>query len=142
MSSMEPSTNVFSQPLAQCSTQPLTGFFRDGYCNTAPADGGSHTLAAQVTPEFLEFSKSRGNDLTSILSGGCKWCLCVTRWKEALTAYRSGEVGRSAVPSVILPATHQLALKSVTLQDLQEFSIDKQGGSGNAPDPSAGGPIR
>lgn len=69
-----------------------------GYCNTSAQDGGSHTLAAQVTPQFLEFSANRGNDLRSILSPGCKWCLCVSRWKEALTAYRSGEVEKSAVP--------------------------------------------
>ncbi|CAO1633425.1 unnamed protein product [Sympodiomycopsis kandeliae] len=140
---MEPSINVYNEPLSICSTDPMTGFLRDGFCNTGSLDQGSHTLAAKVTPEFLQFSADRGNDLRSILKPDCKWCLCVSRWKEALTAYRSGQVGKETVPSVILPATHKLALQKVTLQDLEEFSIDKQGKSGHSiPDPAAGGPIR
>lgn len=95
---MEPSVNVLDQPLETCSTDPMTGFMRNGKCDTGPMDGGSHTLAAQVTPQFLEFSAGRGNDLRSILTPGCRWCLCVSRWKEALDAYRGGQVAREAVP--------------------------------------------
>lgn len=96
--SLAPSVNVLDKPLAVCSTDPMTGFTRNGKCDTNEMDAGSHTLAGQVTPEFLRFSASRGNDLRSILSPGCRWCLCVSRWKEALDAYRGGEVGREAVP--------------------------------------------
>lgn len=95
---MEQSINVLDQPLQTCSEQPMTGFYRNGRCDTGPGDGGSHTLAAEVNADFLSFSASRGNDLRGILSPGCKWCLCVSRWKEALDAYRAGEVGRQAVP--------------------------------------------
>ncbi|CAO1623641.1 unnamed protein product [Parajaminaea phylloscopi] len=122
--SLAPSINVFGKPLATCSTDPMTGFMRNGKCDTNAMDQGSHTLAGQVTPEFLSFSASRGNDLRSILSPGCRWCLCVSRWKEALDAYRAGEVSKAAVPGVLLDATHKIALEKVTLKDLQEFSVD------------------
>lgn len=97
---MEASINVFGQDLKACSTgdMPTTGFLRDGFCNTGPMDMGSHTLAAEVTPQFLQFSADRGNDLRSILKPGCRWCLCASRWKQALTAFRNGEVGRETVP--------------------------------------------
>lgn len=120
---MEKPVNVLGQPLAECSRNPITGFYRDGYCNTSPADGGSHTVAAQVRHAFqvgcdtslltdsrftcfaiqvndqwLKFSASRGNDLRPILSDGCKWCLCVSRWKESLDAWRSGDLPKAAVP--------------------------------------------
>ncbi|PWN43816.1 hypothetical protein IE81DRAFT_321988 [Ceraceosorus guamensis] len=95
---MEPSINVLGQPLQPCSTQPLTGFYRDGYCNTSPADAGSHVLAAQVTDDFLKFSASRGNDLRPILKDGCRWCLCASRWFESVKAFRDGQVGRESVP--------------------------------------------
>jgi uncharacterized protein (DUF2237 family) len=75
-----------------------------------------------VTPEFLEFSKSRGNDLTGVLKGGCKWCLCVSRWKEALDAFRAGEVGKRAVPKVVLEATGRRALEEVAAGELMEWA--------------------
>lgn len=136
----------------------MTGFFRDGvstlnvwhganltscykYCNTSPSDFGSHTVAAQVSKEWLDFSASRGNDLRGILSGGCKWCLCVSRWKESLDAFRRGEIARTAVPKVQLNATHEKALSKVTIEDLQEFAVNRSQAVGES-DPSQGGPIR
>lgn len=94
------------------------------YCNTSPADGGSHTLAAVVSKEWLEFSASRGNDLRPILSDGCKWCLCSARWLESFKAYKNGEIGKQAVPRVHLAATHEKALDVVKLEDLRAFAID------------------
>lgn len=96
--SLSSSLNVFNQPLEICSNSPLTGFFRDGYCNTNAQDQGSHTLAAQVSDEFLTFSASRGNDLRPILKKDCKWCLCVGRWKESLDAFKRGELSQEGVP--------------------------------------------
>lgn len=83
---------------SQCGTDPITGFYRDGYCNTSPADAGSHTVAAIVSDSWLSFSASRGNDLRPILKGGCKWCLCAARWKESLDAWKRGEIEESVVP--------------------------------------------
>lgn len=96
--SMAPSVNVLGKQLQPCSTSPLTGFFRDSYCNTSPADTGSHTVAAVVSDDWLRFSAERGNDLRPILSGGCKWCLCVSRWKESFDAWKRGEISKEAVP--------------------------------------------
>jgi uncharacterized protein (DUF2237 family) len=78
---MSKSLNVFKQPLALHSTQPMTGFMRNGYCEVPASDYGNHAIAAEVTEEFLEFSAKQGNDLRPIpgMKGGCKWCLCVTR---------------------------------------------------------------
>ncbi|KAG9102422.1 hypothetical protein FS749_000012 [Ceratobasidium sp. UAMH 11750] len=97
--------NVLGQPLQKCSTSRLTGFFRDGYCRTDVSDRGQHTIAAVVSDSFLDFSASRGNDLATPrppsfegLTEGCRWCLCVSRWKEALLAYRAGDIRRDAVP--------------------------------------------
>lgn len=79
---MSKSLNVFKQPLALHSTQPMTGFLRNGYCEVPASDYGSHGIAAEVTEEFLDFSAKQGNDLRPIpgMKGGCKWCLCVSRW--------------------------------------------------------------
>jgi len=116
--------NVLGGPLATCSVQPLTGYFRTGCCETAAEDFGSHTVCAQVTAEFLAFSKSRGNDLStpspaygfSGLVAGDRWCLCVTRWKEAFDA--------GVAPRVLLAATHRAALSVVTLEQLMAHAID------------------
>ncbi|KIW08815.1 hypothetical protein, variant [Verruconis gallopava] len=87
MSSMMRALNVFKRPLQLHSTRPMTGFLRDGYCKVPPSDFGNHSVAAIVTDEFLDFSASKGNDLRRAgLTDGCKWCLCVSRWKEALLA--------------------------------------------------------
>lgn len=116
--------NVLGSPLATCSLQPLTGYFRTGCCETAADDFGSHTVCARVTAEFLAFSKARGNDLSTPmpaygfdgLKPGDRWCLCVTRWKEALDA--------GMAPRVVLAATHQAALSVVTLAQLMAHAID------------------
>ncbi len=116
--------NVLGTPLATCSVQPLTGYFRTGCCETAADDFGSHTVCAGVTAEFLAFSKARGNDLSTPmpaygfdgLKPGDRWCLCVTRWKEALDA--------GMAPRVVLAATHQAALSVVTLEQLTVHAID------------------
>lgn len=118
MPDREPSRNVFGEPLLPCSTAPLTGFYRDGCCETGPDDTGSHTVCAVMTAEFLTFSRSRGNDLSTPrpefrfpgLRPGDRWCLCVTRWREA---HRAG-----LAPLVILEATHEAALRVVSLEDL------------------------
>lgn len=110
--------NIFGEPLKPCCNDPLTGYFRDGYCRTDSADFGSHTVCAIITDEFLEFSKSRGNDLTTPrpeylfpgLKEGDKWCLCALRWKEA---FENG-----CAPKVELEATDEKALKHVSINDL------------------------
>jgi uncharacterized protein (DUF2237 family) len=105
-------TNVLGHDLRRCCTDPLTGFYRDGYCRTGPGDTGLHTVCAWMTEEFLEFSSSRGNDLVTPRAGfpGLKevdrWCLCVTRWQEALEA--------GVAPPVDLEATHSSALEFVS----------------------------
>ena len=121
---MSPATNVLGGPLQPCSFQPLTGFFRDGCCHTGPGDHGLHTVCVAVSKEFLKFSKATGNDLSTPvpefhfpgLKEGDRWCVCVTRWKEALEA---GFPGR-----IVLAATHISALEFVTLKDLQENAVD------------------
>lgn len=121
---MEAKLNVLGEPLALCSEQPLTGFFRDGCCNTAKEDLGLHAVCTRVTAEFLEFSRSRGNDLSTPhpefgfpgLRPGDQWCLCAARWQEALEA--------GAAPRVVLQATHAAALRVVKLADLKKHALD------------------
>ena len=116
--------NVFGEPLAPCSTDPLTGFTRTGSCETGPQDLGSHTVCVQVTADFLEFSQAQGNDLSTPapefafpgLLPGDRWCLCAARWREAL------EAGRA--PRVVLRATHERALEVIALADLKPFAVD------------------
>jgi uncharacterized protein len=117
--------NVLGQPLAACSYgEPVTGFYRDGDCSTGPDDLGRHVVCARVTAEFLAFSKSRGNDLSTPqpeygfpgLKPGDRWCLCAARWREALQA--------DAAPRVVLTATHQKALEVVSLEELKRYAID------------------
>ena len=119
-----PSRNVFGEPLQACSTAPVTGFFRNGCCDTSDQDVGSHTVCAVMTEDFLQFSKSRGNDLSTPLpdfgfpglKAGDRWCLCAPRWQEAF------EAGQA--PRVVLRATHQGALDYCTLDDLKRHAID------------------
>jgi uncharacterized protein (DUF2237 family) len=116
--------NVFGEPLATCSDAPKTGWYRSGCCETDPTDHGSHTVCALMTAEFLEFSRSRGNDLSTPrpefgfpgLRPGDRWCLCAARWQEAFIA--------GCAPRVNLRATHQRALDVVALVDLKAHSID------------------
>ena len=116
--------NVLGGPLAVCSVSPRTGFYRDGCCNTGEEDFGSHTVCAVMTAAFLEFSKARGNDLSTPvpevgfpgLKDGDRWCLCAPRWQEALEANRA--------PRVVLRATHEGALAYCALADLKRLAID------------------
>jgi len=116
--------NVFGEPLQTCSDSPMTGFFRDGCCNTGPQDFGSHTVCVVMTADFLEFSKKAGNDLSTPVSEydfpglkpGDRWCLCAARWQQAFEA--------GMAPKVVLSATNEGALDIVALKDLKRFAID------------------
>jgi uncharacterized protein (DUF2237 family) len=120
----KPAVNVLGGKLEICSIQPMTGFFRSGCCDTGPEDLGSHTVCAVMTREFLAFSKSRGNDLSTPrpefgfpgLEPGDRWCLCAPRWQEALEA--------DAAPRVVLRATEQSALDYCRLADLKRYAVD------------------
>jgi uncharacterized protein (DUF2237 family) len=115
--------NVLGAVLVPCSYDPLTGYYRDGCCNTDDHDQGSHVVCAKVTQEFLDFSLARGNDLVTPrpehrfvgLEAGDRWCLCAMRWKEALEA--------GVAPPVVLECTHERALLFVTLAQLQSHAI-------------------
>lgn len=116
--------NVLNKPLAACCTDPMTGFYRDGFCRTGPGDVDVHTVCAEMTAEFLAFSKSRGNDLTTPvpqyefpgLKPGDRWCLCAARWKEAYDA--------GMAPRVVLEACHVSSLEFATLEELSEFAVE------------------
>ena len=115
----QPALNVLGQPLVPCSHDPLTGFFRDGCCRTRLDDTGSHVVCARMTQEFLTFTRSRGNDLSTPrpewdfpgLRAGDRWCLCALRWKEAFDA--------GLAPPVLLESTHIRALDVLSLEQLQ-----------------------
>jgi uncharacterized protein (DUF2237 family) len=115
--------NVLGQPLESCSTSPLTGFYRTGCCSTGPDDFGSHTVCIVATAEFLAFSRSAGNDLSTPmpharfpgLKPGDRWCLCAARW---LQAYHAGHA-----PRVNLDATHERALEIIPLEALLEWDV-------------------
>lgn len=100
--------NVLSQPLAKHSTtsDPISGYMRDGFCAQTPSDRGKHLVAGFLSKQFLDFSRARGNDLRQVpgLDAGCRWCLCVDRWREAFDA--RGQEGEGVVPKVDLAATH------------------------------------
>lgn len=116
--------NVFDEPLEECSCDPMTGFTRSGCCESGPEDAGSHTVCVRVTTPFLEFSRFRGNDLSTPvpeygfpgLKNGDRWCLCAARWLEALEY--------DAAPRVYLRATNRLALDIVPLEELKKYAID------------------
>ena len=115
--------NVLDTPLLACSFDPLTGYYRDGCCNTDHNDHGSHVVCAKVTQAFLDFSVSRGNDLVTPrpefrfagLKAGDRWCLCARRWLEAFEA--------GVAPPVVLAATHRKALEIVTIEQLQACAL-------------------
>ena len=119
-----PSRNVLGGTLDICSTRPMTGFFRNGCCDTSAEDLGSHTVCAVMTAEFLAFSKAAGNDLSTPrpefgfagLQPGDRWCLCAPRWQEALDA--------GAAPRVVLRATEEGALDHCALADLKRYAVD------------------
>ena len=116
--------NVLGGPLQMCSLSPRTGFFRNGRCDVDDQDVGCHAVCAQVTEEFLVYSRNQGNDLSSPspmfqfpgLQPGDRWCICAPRWKEALDAGKA--------PPVVLAATHERALDYVELEDLLAHAID------------------
>ncbi len=124
MNEMMKSLNVLGTELQLCNNQPVTGFYRDGSCNTSRQDIGSHTVCVVMSAEFLEFSKSRGNDLSTPmpeygfpgLKPGDRWCLCAARWQEAL------EAGKA--PRVAILATHEDCLRILSLDDLKQYAID------------------
>jgi hypothetical protein len=114
--------NVLCEDLQICCDSPVTGFYRDGCCNTGPGDVGLHLVCAVMTAEFLDFTAARGNDLITPNPGfgfpglkpGDRWCLCVERWKEALE--------HGVAPPVVLEATHISALEFVSLEELQAYA--------------------
>ena len=116
--------NVLGGELAVCSADPVTGFYRTGCCHTGPQDQGSHTVCVKVTAEFLEFSMSAGNDLSTPrpefdfagLKPGDRWCLCAARWEQAR------EAGKA--PVVVLEATNMAALRVCALEDLKAHAED------------------
>jgi uncharacterized protein len=124
--SRRPARNVLGGTLTACNNQPVTGFFRDGCCNTAPEDLGSHTVCAVMTEEFLAFSKRTGNDLSTPmpdfgfpgLKPGDRWCLCAPRWQEAHEA--------GMAPVLMLEATHEGALAFCQLADLKAYALIKK----------------
>ncbi len=121
---IENAKNVMGEPLAACGLDPLTGFYRDGCCNTGPEDLGAHTICVELTEDFLAYSASQGNDLRTPhpefgfpgLKPGDRWCVCAVRWQEARRA------GHAA--PVFLEATHEGTLEIVPLADLREHARD------------------
>lgn len=116
--------NVLGTELQSCCTDPMTGFYRDGYCRTGMGDHGVHTVCAIMTEEFLAFSKSAGNDLSTPipqyqfpgLVAGDKWCLCASRWQEAYDA--------GMAPQVVLESTHMSSVEFCNMDALKEFAVD------------------
>lgn len=121
---MDDSLNVFGETLKPCSEDPMTGFFRDGCCNTSDQDSGSHTVYIETTEKFLEYSRFRGNDLSTPmpehgfpgLKEGDRWCLCAARWLEAYQ--------QDMAPRVFLRRTHIKALDIVPLEILRRLAAD------------------
>jgi len=123
---VEIAKNVLGEKLMECSVEPMTGFYRDGCCNTGPADSGTHTVCARMTREFLDFTASKGNDLSSPkpqwnfpgLNPGDYWCLCVLRWLEACE--------NDCAPPLRLEATHEKTLEYVGLSTLKNYQIQDE----------------
>jgi uncharacterized protein len=121
---MNKAQNVLGGKLQTCCTSPMTGFYRDGTCNTGAGDMGAHIVCAQMTPAFLAFTQARGNDLSTpvpaynfpgLKPGDC-WCLCASRWKEAMD--------EGVAPPVNLSATHASALEYVSLDELKRYALE------------------
>ena len=123
---MHPSLNVLGLPLESCSKDPLTGWYRDGCCNTDNNDRGSHTVCARVTQEFLNFLRERGNDLITPapqfnfpgLKEGDQWCVCAASWRQA---YKEGKACK-----IHLESTHYSTLRIVPLEELMEYSLSEK----------------
>lgn len=124
MAATQAARNVLGGSLETCGKDPLTGFYRNGCCDTGRDDTGVHVVCAVVTDEFLEFSKSRGNDLITPrpgfagLRGGDPWCLCATRWVEAERA--------GMAPPIVLAATHEACLQVAPLKTLLQYALDRE----------------
>jgi len=124
MSEFKDQRNVLGEPLQPCGNDPVTGFYRDGCCNVGEDDLGVHAVCTEVTRDFLSFSKSQGNDLSTPrpefgfpgLRPGDRWCLCAARWQEALEA--------DCAPRIVLQSTHEAALEFIRLADLKRFAAD------------------
>ncbi|MGK7875335.1 MAG: DUF2237 family protein [Xenococcaceae cyanobacterium] len=122
---MSEAQNVVGGQLEVCCKSPITGFYRDGKCNTGAGDFGAHLVCAQVTEAFLEFTKAKGNDLSTPapmydfpgLKPGDRWCLCASRWKEALD--------EGVAPPVVLSATHAMVSEYVSIEDLKQHALDQ-----------------
>ncbi|MDJ0735429.1 MAG: DUF2237 domain-containing protein [Nostocaceae cyanobacterium] len=120
---MTEAKNVLGGELESCCTFPMTGYYRDGFCRTGGQDFGMHVVCAQVTAEFLEYTKSQGNDLSTPvpqfnfpgLKPGDRWCLCAARWQEAMDA--------GVAPPVVLSSTHIRALEVVSLDELKKYAF-------------------
>ena len=116
--------NIFDEVIEECCSNPITGYFRDGFCHTDELDRGLHVVCAHITDEFLDFSKSRGNDLSTPrpefnfpgLKEGDSWCLCAERWKEAFD--------NGFAPKVYLKRTNRKALSIIDIETLKDFAID------------------
>ena len=125
MSEKEIVINIFGDEIEACCYDPMTGYFRDGFCNTDEHDHGSHVVCAVMTDDFLEFSKSKGNDLSTPrpefnfpgLKKGDRWCLCALRWKEAYDA--------GVAPKVFLESCHLNSLNFVTKEQLAEYAVNR-----------------
>ena len=125
MSEKEIVINIFGDEIEACCYDPMTGYFRDGFCNTDEHDHGSHVVCAVMTDDFLEFSKSKGNDLSTPrpefnfpgLKEGDRWCLCALRWKEAYDA--------GVAPNVYLESCHLNSLNFVTKEQLAEYAVNR-----------------
>ncbi|MDJ0704949.1 MAG: DUF2237 domain-containing protein [Leptolyngbyaceae cyanobacterium MO_188.B28] len=123
---MSDAMNVIGSQLESCCTSPMTGFYRNGKCNTGAGDVGAHVVCAQMTEEFLAFTRSQGNDLSTPverfnfpgLKPGDRWCLCAVRWQEAFEA--------GVAPPVILSATHAMAVEYVSLDDLKRHALSPE----------------
>jgi uncharacterized protein len=121
---MDESLNVLGEPLELCGDDPVTGYYRDGKCNTCDEDRGSHTVCIEATREFLEYSRFRGNDLSTPvpeygfkgLRPGDRWCLCAARWLEAHEARMA--------PRVHLSRTHIRALEVIPMATLKQYAVD------------------
>lgn len=115
--------NILGTELLPCSKDPMTGFYRDGCCETGPQDRGRHIVCAVMTEKFLNYSKAQGNDLTTPrpeyqfagLKAGDQWCLCLERWREALNA--------DCAPQIIMDATHEIALERISLETFEKFAV-------------------
>jgi hypothetical protein len=122
--------NVLGESLRPCSTDPMTGYERSGYCTAVAGDGGRHHLCAVMTEDFLEYTAAQGNDLTTPrpelgfpgLEAGDRWCVCVPRWVEARAA--------DVAPPVVLDATNEAVLDDVSLDVLREYAHDAEGDDG------------